>query len=308
MRSLWTRLKNRVADFVLWLSFKLRGSTAERLVIGYEKEWRDFEKRHALFLERFPRLLTAIETAFLRTAHFSEAIDKFVFMYGRLCCEDFAEVLLCCGNGYGQAAMKLVRGLYERAVTLLYLQDHPEDVEDFLDYHHVSQRKLLVAIRETMGANVIPQAIADDVEQNYEAVKDRFTVPDCKVCGTTRLNHTWHKKLDLVSMAKKTTLGQLIVPGYFLPMRQAHSTVASLLSRLEETESGGVGFLPTAQRDSADEALLTAHNIILQVLGVQVERFKVANLKEQLETCMQDLLDILQDRTEARKKANAATI
>jgi len=28
-------------------------------------------------------------------------------------------------------------------------------------------------------------------------------------------------KLDFVAMAKKTLLGQLIVPGYYLPLRQA---------------------------------------------------------------------------------------
>jgi hypothetical protein len=54
--------------------------------------------------------------AFIRHAQLSEPIDKFVLMFGRICVEDFLEVILCCGNGNGHAAEKLVRGLYERAV------------------------------------------------------------------------------------------------------------------------------------------------------------------------------------------------
>jgi|SRR5579859_958492 len=273
----------------------------EQLIFGFRGEWRDFHQRHALFLERFHHLQEALDTTFLRTGHFAEAIDKFIFMYGRLCCEDFFEILLCSGNGYGQAATKLVRGLYERAVTLLYLQEHPEYMEDFLDFHHISQRKLLLAIKETMGGDVIPEEVSADVEQRYQELKEKFMVTHCATCGTKRLNHTWNK-LDFVATAKKTTLWQIIVPGYYLPLRQAHSTVGSLFSRLEETEGGGVGFIPTAQRDAADDALAMAHNILLLVLGVQEERFKVPNLKEQLAVCKQDLMDILKSSIDARSQ------
>jgi hypothetical protein len=134
-------------------------------------------------------------------------------MFGRLCCEDFFEILLCCGNGYGQAATKLVRGLYERGVTLLYLHENPVSVDDFLDFHHISQRKLLLSIKETMGEDVIPEEIAADVEQQYQELKGKFMVTDCEKCRTKKLNHTW-SKLDFVAMAKRTALGELVVPGY----------------------------------------------------------------------------------------------
>jgi hypothetical protein len=89
--------------------------------------------------------------------------------------------------------------------------------------------------------------------------------------------------LDFVSLSKKAgTLGELIAPGYYLPMRQAHATLASLLSRLEMTELGAISFIPTAQHVPADQALIVAHNIILKVLGIQGERFKVAGLQDQL--------------------------
>ena len=48
------------------------------------------------------------------------------------------------------------------------------------------------------------------------------------------------------------------------------------------TELGAISFIPTAQHVPADQALIVAHNIILKVLGIQGERFKVAGLQDQL--------------------------
>jgi Family of unknown function (DUF5677) len=118
-------------------------ATDRQIIFGIRGEWKDFEKRHPLFFERFPHLGKALNTAFIRTGTSSEAIEKFVFLYGRLCSEDFFEVLLCCGNGYGAAAQKLVRSLYERAVTLQYLHEHPEELNEFLDYHYIQNYKLV---------------------------------------------------------------------------------------------------------------------------------------------------------------------
>jgi hypothetical protein len=59
-----------------------------QLIVGFPEEWQDFHARQALFLERFPQLREALNIAFIRTANFSAPIDKFVFLFGRLCSED----------------------------------------------------------------------------------------------------------------------------------------------------------------------------------------------------------------------------
>lgn len=64
--------------------------------------------------------------------------------------EDFNEVLLLCGNGYGIGAEKLIRGMYERAVTLVYLHQHPEYADDFLDYHKVAVATHLPVAKKSM--------------------------------------------------------------------------------------------------------------------------------------------------------------
>ena len=70
---------------------------------GLPQEWDHFAESHKLFLERYPNLRLALETAFIRRGITSEPVDRAVFFTGRLCVEDFMETLLLCGNGYGSA-------------------------------------------------------------------------------------------------------------------------------------------------------------------------------------------------------------
>jgi hypothetical protein len=268
------------------------GENSQQFICGVPSEWKAFQERHRLFLERYHNLADALRTAFIRRAELEAPIDKFVFEYGRLCCEDFHEVLLLCGNGYGIGALKLLRTLYEHAVTLCYLSEHPEELSAFWDYSFVAQHKILAPILEAFGEDSVDRKVADEIERRFADVKEQFLVTDCKECGSKRLNHTW-SKLDFVAMAKKTdAIGRLIVLGYLLPLRHAHATAASLESRLEMLDDGTVSFIPTAQRKEADQALVTAHNVILKVLGVQNTKFAVPGLNDKLQVCMQDFLDM----------------
>lgn len=78
----------------------------------------------------------------------------------------------------------------------------------------------------------------------------------------------------MVAMAKKTPLGKLIVPGYYVPLRQAHATVGSMMARLEDSPGGGLAFIARAQRKEADQAVKVALAILIEVFQVQNDRFK----------------------------------
>ncbi len=262
------------------------------LDLGFAEEYREFARRHSAFLEQFPNLESALKIAFNREGNMAEPADKVVFFSGRLCIEDFMEILLLCGNGYGVGALKILRGMYERAVTARYLHMHPEEADNFLDFHWVSQRKLARAIQATFGENVLAKEKLEEVEAKYNEVRERFTVTDCKKCNTKRLNYTW-SKLDFVSMSHGAgSIGDLIVPGYYIPTRQGHSTAGAILSRLKESETGGLEFDGTPQRDEADIALITAHALLLNVIDLQKEHFKLTALEKPLQTCSQDFLEI----------------
>ncbi len=267
---------------------------SEVFEVGLPEEQQHFKERHRVFLKRHQSLITALNSAFIRKGTTAEPVDRVIFYLGRLCAEDFWEIFLLCANGYGNGAMKIVRGMYEKAVTARYLHLHPEECNDFMDFHWVQQYKLGEAIRKVHGEDALPGEQFEQVRENYKHVRERFLVPDCEKCGTKRVNHYWStKKRGFVTMAHATdSLGKLIVPGYYLPLRQAHSTMQSILSRLEHDPGHGFNFQPGAQRDEAAHALLTAHNLILNVLELQKDHFHLDDLHELLQKCFKDFLDI----------------
>lgn len=263
------------------------------LIFGDPKEWRAFRERNHEFVLRLGHLRSLIESAF-RPIEVCEPIDKILFHLDRLCAEDFSEILLLCGNGYGIGAEKLLRGMYERGVTALYLDKHPEQASDFLEYHRINAHKMAVAAEATLGPNVFTSAQRKQIEDEFQAAKTRFTVTDCKACGTTRLNHSWCT-LDFVTMAKSGPLAQLLVPAYYFGVREGHSTVEAIFSRLsaDGAEAGeGLVFEGTAQRKRADTALLTAHKILLIVLELHKDHFRLDELAAPLQSCIEDLFII----------------
>jgi predicted RNA-binding protein len=210
---------------------------------GFSDASTDFDRRHPQWSAVLSRLWRAMNLAFSRTQVMDTKMEKFVYFYGNLVAEDFMELFLMAVNGYGYGAMKLLRSMYEHTVTLKYLHDHPDELQAFFDFDRVQQYKLMKPILETFGEGVLAHDIIEDTERRYRGVKDEFMVKSCKskTCDERRVGHTW-SKLDFVSMAKTTgAIGSLIVPGYFVPLRHAHSTVRAMTERLEHGD-GHMGF------------------------------------------------------------------
>jgi hypothetical protein len=269
---------------------------------GYREEWSAFAARHSEFTKRFVNIDKAIHTAFQRIHHTTTNVERTIYFLGRLAVEEFMEILLLCANGYGIGAQKLLRGMYERVVTARYLYKYPDEVENYLAFNRVTNHKYLIAIQSTMGSDVFSKEQAERIEQDFKAVKDRFMIPDCETCGTKRLNHTW-TRVDIVSMARMSdeSLWQMVVPGYYLPMREAHSTLGAIFSRLDPAaiDSGeGLMFDSAAQRGRADQALIAAHNLLLNVLGLQKDCFHIQELEPLLQTCFEDYMATLREQRE----------
>ena len=245
--------------------------------------------RHQEFLKRFGNIDEAISVAFDRVHEKVGPLERVIYFHGRLVTEEFMEILLLCSNGYGIGAQKLVRGMYERAVTARYLMSHPEEIMNFLDYSYVARHKLLVAMERSAGSENFPSGQAGKIREDYERVKQRFMVPSCKTCGKLRLNHTW-SKTDIVSMAQITAnLLPWITSGYYLPMLQAHSTLGAIFSRLDlEGADEVMVFDGDSQCDTAHNVLITAHIILLDVLELQREHFQIKELGPLLQICMAD--------------------
>jgi hypothetical protein len=279
-------------------AYNLSGSVS--VLYGFPEEWKDFATRHLEFTRRFENVAKVIDITFQRIHQTTGPTERTIYFLGRLAVEEFMEILLLCANGYGIGAQKLIRGMYERAVTARYLFKHPEETGNYLAFHRVTDHKLMAAIQSTMSSGIFSQEQVEKIRREFEAVKDRFMVTDCKICKTTRLNHTW-SKADVVSMARESEdLWRLIVPAYYLPTREFHSTMGAIFSRLDANAAKGQGLIfdGAAQRDRADQAIITAHTILLNVLDLQRECFQLKELEPVMQTCFEDFRAILKEQSE----------
>lgn len=256
---------------------------------GLCDEWEAFLKRHPRFVEKQQSLVETFHNVFIRDVETSEPADRVVFALGRLAVEDFMETLLLCGNGYGIGGMKLLRGLYEKAVTLGYIAKNPDKAEQFLEYHYVHQgkhfnhAKKLFAMSELLSPPQIKQ-----IETAYKKTKQKYQEVLCKKCGTTRTRLSW-SELDLLSMAREAGLDKSYLQCYYDPTLQAHTTVSSLASRLKLKENGHVTFDEGAQHEKADVALIGSHQVILYVLDTENRYFKMG-LENQIQERFADFI------------------
>src|SRR5688572_23296576 len=100
-------------------------SNEEMMGFGSEEEWIRFNQNFPLFVEKYQALEGLRNKIFQRDGE-GDKIDRVVFALGRVCSEDFQQALLLCGNGFGIGALQMIRGMYEREVTAVYLAKNPE--------------------------------------------------------------------------------------------------------------------------------------------------------------------------------------
>jgi Family of unknown function (DUF5677) len=268
------------------------------VIYGFPVECADFEKRNPEFVHRAGNLEKAVDAAFHRVYDNTKLCERTVYFLGRLAAEEFFEILLLCQHGYGIGAEKLLRGMYERAVTADYLRKHPDEAESFKNYGKVADYKLLESWRACGAGHRVSQEQADIVARDYELIKKDFEVTACKKCGTKRVNHGWNKK-DFVSMARETALWPLLAIAYHQPTNQLHTTIGSIYARLDPkavADNEGLMFDSNAQREKADSTLHSAHVILLNVLNTQRECFEIPELESLLQICIEDMTVIYKDR------------
>src|SRR5262249_12889611 len=155
-----------------------------------------------------------------------------VFFLAHQAVDDFYDIVLLAAHGRGFGAMKLLRPLYERVVTALYLMRHPDEVQSFNEYADVHTRRLInhgkmIGVSPTafMSAEQLAQ-----VEATYKRVSPKFTETLCAKCGTTRNQSSWTKK-DLKTLADEVRLGHLYGGAFFWPTLHLHTTRVALESR-----------------------------------------------------------------------------
>lgn len=228
------------------------------------------ENREALFMEKLPKLMETLERIYTRTQHTNEAIDDVMFVLGIQCIDEFREIVLLCEKGFGIGGLKILRPLYERAVTMQYLAKHPEKVKYFIEYNAVNLGKFYKhAAREFDLENRVPPERAVEIESQYKDALDAFG------------KRPW-SGLNVLDMAKKavtdddeqSSLYGLYGLCFFRPTMHIHTTSLSFTDYVE-VKDDTLQIKRNAQQAIAWQTLLSAHAVILHVLKIQDDYFSL---------------------------------
>ena len=251
-----------------------RKATRERSLIptgiGNVAEQKEFLAANPTRIKAIENLYTTAKQVFIRTLTSNLPADRIGFYLGRICVEEFSEILLLAGNGHGIGALKILRGMYERAVTSAYILGNPDQADAFLEYNKVNRHKAYTHAKKLgeHGPRLEPDIIKR-IEDEFEAVKPMFM-------NGTRVRGSW-TKLDTASLAQKAGPGYevLYLDAFYKPTLELHTTAASMMGRLELTEQGRMSFASGPTRIEARHAVVMAHNLLLRVLDSQNTHFRL---------------------------------
>jgi hypothetical protein len=269
-------------------------------IFGSPEEWTVFAEEHNAFMERLPKLQATMDKIISRTASGQTPIDRALMVLGWICANTFNEVITLCGNGLGIGGLKLIRGLYEHAVVLQYLTAFPTELERFFDYNNIHFGKLYL---HTAPHFDLGRSISADRREEILTAKKRaeqkFQVPMCETCGTTRNPLSWFEG-GVLSMAQKARkqLGLEIGEGldwlygvcYFIPTMHVHPTFYAFKEWIEYSEAG-MEWKADAQRKQVSLALPMAHFILWHVLKTHNDYFTLG-LDAEIEERGEDLMSI----------------
>ncbi len=237
-------------------------------IFGYPREWRRFTHEHRDLLRLLRELSNLSDRALGRTHTIKTVADRTVFFLGCLCWADFGETIMLAANGMGIGATKLLRSLYEHAVTAQYISKHPDEAAVFERYAHVQEHKMLHHARRMDLKNLFTPEREASINQAFEEVKAEYRQRPCPECGRPG-QISWTQK-DLLTMARETGDGleKLYLQCYVDPTVHAHATPRAFMSRLV-TDSANTAFVPGPQRERAAHALLFAYAVTLLALRTQ---------------------------------------
>lgn len=276
------------------------------VTIGDPQIQQDFVNRHFPLLHGLKNLKVAFDSGiFNMPAKERELHGRVIYYLSRMVWEDFNEIITLCANGLSTGAMKILRGMFERAVYVCYFQKHEDEVKSFWDFYWIDQRKLTSDIEKEYPGTFSKEKLAE-AESKYNEVKESFQVPvcrecripECEACKKTRTNYSWSKK-DIVSMAKEVKFDPFTITGaYYIPMQETHPKASAIIRRINLREDNTIDYDDNPKPSQDESTLVCAHWLVLKTLEVMQETFNIEAMKEPIQECLSDFKKIWEGRKE----------
>lgn len=258
-----------------------------------------FIKDNADFLAEYPNLASLSEKTFLRhlvqpdepeverlkklpegdpeVVAFEDRFtaDLVIFYLGRMAVDDFGEILTLAGNGRGFGAYKIVRGMYERIVTALFIEKNPAEARAFAESSAIT--KLNYLKRTFQGNPGVRKNFTDEfvkaIEKDAAAAQAKRKQSTCSKCRQPITQEAWTRvSLDVMAKAAEPAL-EVHYPQFYLEgTAQSHANMFGIERRLIRTAGGGFTYKDTSEEE-ARFAVHLGHHLLVRLLGMQNRHF-----------------------------------
>ena len=284
--SLYTLLVNdkEVSSFDDWPKQWSRGegsmSQSSKRFIGNLDAQEKFLQKNPGFLDLIP-LLNELTHQALNLPQPQSLADHLILELGSLAAEDLSEVVILCYNGLGRGALKILRGMFERTVTLFHLDEHPNEAQAFENYDAIDKYKMAIQLQETHPGEFFTDESFAKLEEKRDAVKGNYLVScTCtRNCPNKVISPSW-SKMGIVNMAKERGFkGIALVYGYYLPLMETHPKMGAIYDRLK-IRAG------EAEVDDGTGALMFALLFMFEIVRAIKERFKLDAIEELYQKCI----------------------
>ncbi len=218
--------------------------------MGYPDFWPIVLQKHEKFFALTQTIGPIIDDLF--SEGHSEPLQKVCRHLSKTVANSVGAVLLLGMNGYGYDGIKIARTMFEAAVIVAYLRKHPDEFEDYFDFHFIvamKRHRYMENYARELLKKVTAEAIAGS-KQGYARVASRFTV-------NGRVRGRWSKK-PFSQICADLGLEEHYLSFYELASNITHANISGVMAQADP-EPGVLDVDIAPSEQFVDMALRTAH-------------------------------------------------
>lgn len=144
------------------------------IIAGFPEFWQKAYQRHPRFFDATDELVPLVNTVLAKPV--GGKLPRLLHFMTGIVSNSLGSLITLALNGYGHDAVRIARGMFEMAVNVAYLAKHPDEVDDYLDFNWIRQKKLMTHLEkddpETLAK--LTQAQRDEIDTQFANVLPRF--------------------------------------------------------------------------------------------------------------------------------------
>jgi hypothetical protein len=184
-------------------------------------DWRSFTAAMPTFTTLFHKAFQMIPKLVLETTPEGDTAGLVTRQLMMASMPDLDDVLTLSSHDGHWGALKLLRSLFERTVTLKYIAQNPAEAEAFRDFDALDWQQILTGIEAKCALSPSEESRGRIVEA-AKSVRKNYRQEPCSVCGL-RKQTSWTPKSSK-ELADRTGLAYMHFEAFVMPSKYIHPT------------------------------------------------------------------------------------